>query len=366
MFRLPQVAQAVVVTVWVLVQPWLRWPALSADDSHRLTLAMCSVLLGLIACATPRKALPVSWVWTVLALVAIMSWHHLFMLKDGSYFEHFLEAAWFSDGLIFVLALTWGAWALRQMPPTWWRWIRVAGAGFVLVNLAFALQQAHLNYWRLPMPCVGLMGMDRFLGATGVGWFPILAAWSPWLGTAAIFLILLSGKFMAWVGLTVAWMVWRPPKHWWQRVGLVGMLLTSAWWLSTGNLAWQVKQRLMTWLHTGQTSFEHPWLGAGFSPLSEHAIATHGYTLPSIHSDWLSLAFHAGWPLCGVVLWVIWRLLTSANVSPVGRALRASLVGVLVMSMGQSLLGHARILGVLVVWGIWFLQEHEEARIAHG
>lgn len=351
--------RVVLIVGWVLVVPFLRWPALFPDDSHRLTWITCCLLLGVLTCGRTSKGLPSLWTAWVLSLCGIMGWHHRHLFLEGEYLAHtsFRETAWLSDGLLLVLAATFGAWALSQFPVKWFRRLRWAGAAIVLANLGAVAWELHLGWVPGSLSVSGFMGMDRFLGATGVLWAPVLWAWSPWLGGVAVFLVLFSGKVPALVGLLVAWCVWKPPRTWLARLGLVSAFSLAVWGLGVGTFTLQVSQRLQTWWHTLQATVEHPWVGHGFSMLSEQAIRAYGYALPSIHSDWLFLAFHAGWPFALFTLVLVLSRILPRPVTREGRALRAALCGVFVMACGQAILGHARVLSVVVLFVVSLLQE---------
>ena len=115
-----------VLAVWLGLQPWGKWPGLPADTSHRLTLLGCAVALGLTHCARDAwmHPLPRAWVGWIVGLVGIMVLQQWPVMRDAAYFQWFQETAAFSDGLLVLLGVSWGLWAARQLPVTWFRRLR--------------------------------------------------------------------------------------------------------------------------------------------------------------------------------------------------------------------------------------------------
>ena len=281
---------------------------------------------------------------------------------EGSYLDHFQAVAWLSEGVLLIVAVLWGAWALLQIPVQWFRHLRWAGAAWVIGNLAMAAWQvSQMGGWSMgATSTTGWMGMDRFLGATAVTWLPILMAWNPWWALPCGLLVALSGKVTAWIGAAVVlWCLYRPKATAIRVAGLVGLGLGIGY-LTVGHLPMQIDQRLLTWAHTIHASLVHPLVGWGFGPFSEKAIGTYGYALPCIHSDWLSLAFHGGWPITLLLGWMLWRWFSRAPRGSTGQALRAGLLAACMMTLGQSLVGHARMLCVWVLMAVWLLKEQQE------
>lgn len=357
---------ALVLGIWLLIQPWLVWPNLYAETSHRLTLVVCCVALGLLRLGDRaiHHPLPRGVAWWIVGCVGILVCHHLHLIRDSTYFQFFQETALFADGLCDVIVLTWGLWAVCQVPATWWREIRWVGVAMLSLNLLFIVAQGAGRHWFLgsfPQPpetqtvvgVSGLMGLDRLLGAYGVAWLPVCFAWSPWLALLPISVIAASGKVTAWIGAAVAVILMRP--RWTPMLLPLALVAILCW--TDGSLTKKIPLRVGTWTAAVRATRDHPWIGAGLSPLAAPtARATHQSPLPSFHSDWLALAFHFGWPLA---LWAGWgvRSLCRPPVTPLSRALRASLIALAVMSLGQATLSHARIAGLALVLVAWFWQE---------
>lgn len=348
---------------WGLVQPWLLWPSLVADISHRLTLVCLSVACGLTACwrVGVTKPLPASCGVVVAGALAVRLWHGLPTIREATYFETFIETAFFADGLLVVVAVVWGLWALRQLPLAWWRRLRWVGVVMCAANLIASWPWGG-------RAATGLMGIDRLLGAYAVLWLPILAAWRWWLAALPLTLIALCGKEMAWVGV-LAIVVWRWPRRmWWLvPVGLaIAVVSAERAVLIRGEHPADVSkvvQRLQTWGPTWSATLQHPFAGWGFSPMAfSRMSAAVGARLPSVHSDWLSLAFHAGWIVFGLMAWAVGSMLRTRSVTPWQRALQESVVGIGVMALGQSVVSHARIAGTLLLLLVWWWVECDHAK----
>ena len=78
---------------------------------------------------------------------------------------------------------------------------------------------------------------------------------------------------------------------------LIALSIGLACLLHEGNLGLQVSMRVETWRALLEASLDHPIVGNGFSLLTAPVVFSRfGTPLHSPHSDWISLAFHAGWP----------------------------------------------------------------------
>lgn len=362
---------AFVVGIWCVVQPWLVWPYLQAETSRRLTLVVCAIALGLLQCrrtATPVP-LPKGLGWWVAALLLVLSVQHLHLIRDATYFQFFQETALFSDGLLDVVALTWGLWALCQLPLAWFRLLPWVGMGMLLVNGAFGVAQATGHAWSIgsghppaewqqAWSVSGVMGLDRFLGAYAVAWVPVLWTWTPWTVALPLALVGVSGKVTAWIGAAIALCVLKPR---WARL-VIPVALVASVMFCDGELSKKLPLRLTTWHATLQATTEHPVLGWGTAPLiGPTARAQYHTPLPSFHSDWLGMALHLGWPM---TLWAafgvarLWR-------PPRTRweaATRASLLALAAMSAGQAVVSSARMAGVGIVLLAWWIKERSESQ----
>ena len=372
---------AAVLTVWLGVQPWLAWPGLFSDTSHRLSLVICCVALGLLRFGEcrPHRPLPRVVCWWATALLLVMTSHHWHLIRDAAYFEFFQETALFSDGVLMAVTLTWGLWALLQLPASWYRRLPWVGVGLVSLNLVLALAQAHGQSlpWIVSHPAEyaasaykpsGFMGFDRALGAYAVAWLPVFwVMWQPvarWTWFRPLILlplacIMLASKVTTWIGVgVVAW--WILPSWKWKTLGLLACIATAVWW-SDGDLIKKIPMRTMTWWHTAQGACAFWWRGVGFNPLATTSIRQQfGYALPGLHSDWLSLAFHAGIPIAlSAACYVVW-LVMQRPVTPMAGALRTSLAAIAVMSMGQSVVSQSQLSGLIMVLVVWLWGEQEQ------
>jgi len=348
-----------------MIQPFALWPGLLPDASHRLSLvALCS-LMGVTTMTRTgwHRGLPWSWMLACLALAVGLGLHAAQALADGQAFRLFHEAALFADGGLVLLALPLGAWALLNVPLAWMRRLPILGAALLVGNLLYATAQAHGLTWRAwswhpYLGVSGLMGMDRCLGAWAAIWAPVLWVSQPWLGVGCAALVMLSGKMSAVLGLSVAAASLMPPRRRWIG-GAVAVVGALGLWTSGSSLA--VWQRLQTYWHTIEASLRHPWIGWGFHPMRYAEASAFGYTLPSAHSDWLSLAFHGGWVLVAALAWVAWRLVSVPARSSKAKALRAGLLACLAMSAVQTVVGHARIGSLVLLFIVWYFREtHKE------
>lgn len=370
---------AAILAVWLVVQPWFVWPALHQDVSQRLTLVCCCVALGLLRFGdvTPQTPLPRGVGWWVAILLGVMTSHHWHLLSDGGYFQFFQETALFADGLLVVIALIWGLWALQQLPRAWFGRLRWVGLGMCTLNLLFAVAQAQGLNWHLGTPQLtdvaasdvarygfnlykpsGVMGYDRSLGAYAVLWLPILWTWRRWMALIPLACIVLASKVTAWIGVAVVvW--WLCPGWKWKVLGILMALGAAVWW-SDGELVKKIPMRLLTWWHTLQGVQAYWVRGVGFSPMTSTMVRQQfGYALPGLHSDWLSLAFHAGAVVTAWAAgWMVW-LAHRRPRTPMAKALQASLVAIAVMSVGQSVVSRPSVAGILLILLAWFWSEQE-------
>lgn len=311
-------------------------------------------------------------------LLLVMTSHHWHLIHDAAYFTFFQETALFSDGVLMVVALCWGLWALLQIPLAWFSWIRIAGVVFLIVNLVFAVAQWHGLNWHLGVPhpvnlssaevtryqlsayrASGVLGLDRSLGAYAVAWVPILWSWKRWTVVIPMVCILLAAKVTAWVGVAVV--VWWLCPRWWGRLVLVGTALLAMLWCTDGELMKKIPMRVITWWHTAQGIQAFWWRGVGFHPITSTMIRQRfGYALPGLHSDWLSLAFHAGIVLALTAMLWVWKMVTQPARTTTSVALQASLAAIAVMSLGQSVVSHARIAGLMMIVIAWSIAEQRE------
>jgi len=348
------------VAVWVLVAPWMAWPHLPPEVSRRLTLVVCWVGLGLWGCSRTGHAvgLPRTWMAVVVALLAVMGWHLLPMVREATYFERFIETAFLADGLIVLLAGVWGLWAARQLPLVWLRRLRWAGLVMVVANLVACAHGATMT---------GLLGRDKLLGAYALLWLPVLVAWRWWLAPLPLALLWACGSETMWVGVAVMAVYGWPRRAWWlvPLVVIVGLL--HADWHVVGRgqdrTYSKVVQRLETWPAVVLATAAHPVAGWGYSPMAFHRMqAAHGPRLPSVHSDWLSVAFHAGWVVCALLCWVWVSILRAPPRSPWQRALQAGICGIGVLGLGQSLVSDPRIAGLLLLLLAWWWAERDNGQ----
>ena len=340
----------------LLVQPWLDWPQLFTDTSHRLTLVCCMVGLGLhrMVSSIPIVRFPVSWgAWVVVFLVVVIvhAWH---VVATGDYFRFFQETALFSDGIITLLSLTWGLWALLQVPASMFRRLRWLGMAFLYANFIFAVAQMLRHE-----PVTGVLGMERLLGAYAVAWLPICWVWHPATALLPASLLLLSHKPLP---LVVAAISLWPVVRGWRKASIVGVGVAAVWYATTlPALGLRVTQRSDTWWHALQASFAHTWIGWGSGPLTLNTIRSqYGYLLPSLHCDWLTLVVQSGWVVAfaTLVLWV--RTVSDRPTSKWARACQGSVLGIGVLSMVQATVSHARIAGVMLIVLAWFMAEQRQ------
>lgn len=384
--------KVLILGIWIGVQPWLMWPGLSQDVSQRLTLVCCAVALGLMQFGNTHsiRPLPRALGWWVFALLVVLTSHHWSLIRHAAYFEFFQETALFADGITVVIALTWGLWALQQCPAAWFRYLPWAGTGMVCLNLVFALAQWQGLPWTWntlhpadivpgdveryglrPFKPSGLMGLDRSLAAYGVAWLPVFLVWTPWtsrthwwkripwMAALPLILILFAGKVTAWIGVGVV--AWRLLPSWRWRV--VSVLLTGAavWWWTDGDLLKKVPMRLITWHHTVQAIGTEWWRGFGFHPMTEAMVRQRfGEILPGLHSDWLKLAFHAGVVMAGWAAWLWARTVWWTPRTLMAKALQASLAALGVMAIGQSVVTHARLGGLALIFLAWLWHEQQQ------
>lgn len=347
--------------VWLGVQPWLRWPSLSSDVSHRLTLLVCCVAMWCWAMRRSRVfVVPQSWVAWTAVLLTLLAWTFRDVWRDGAYFNAFTETAALSHGVATVLTLLAGLWAWCQWSAADLRTLRWVGLAVLEINLLVALAQ----WWTGTAHVTGVMGIDRGLASYAVAWLPICWVWHPFLIALPLALLLLAHKPLALVAAVIA--LWRFCS-WTVRGGLLlacggGLLLMHP----ASTLIGRLMSRWDTWGHAWQASWEHPVVGWGFSPMVLSGVmAKYGYLLPSLHSDWLMLAVGAGW---GLTLWALWEVAKVVDAVPTTRwaeALQGSLLGVAALSAVQSTLSHARIAGLmlfLLAW--WVVEQREGARDA--
>lgn len=320
-----------------------------------MTLVLLATLAGLgQLCA--RTAIPLPRLWAVLVGwgIAVILYHQRQLIAHAAYFDFFQETALFCNGLLVLVTLTWGAWALRQLPLPWLRRMRWLGLACLLSNGIIVILQ-HAQLWQagafpLPHPS-GLFPLDRLLGAYALAWLPICWVWWAPLAVVPGLLILASGKpfVIAWAVVSLCWLT----RRWWPL--LVG---TGAIWLLRGySIPLRLSQRLDTWGTLSQYSLEAPWVGHGFHPM---VYATHPLPLPNPHSDWLALAFHAGWitvGFVGLLAWTVWHTPTHTTW---GEALRISLVSLAGLSLVQSTLAHACVSGLALLFLVWWSRETEK------
>ena len=339
--------------MWIGVQPWLRWAQLTPDVSHRLTLMVCALAMGLCSLGLPRAArsLPATWLWVVWGSVAVIACQVRPIVLQALYLTQFHETAALSDGALIVVSGAWGVWAFRQYPLTWARRLRWAGLALLAVSVWMAWGQSQ---WGRHLGAGGLLGMDRCLGAYAVLWAPILMAWNPWLFLLPLLAVWLSGKLFAWVGLclVIARARWR-----WKWALLLGCLI-AAQRSYMGSHALQVIQRVTTWGPLMRALPAHPFIGWGFDPMAYGRIAAAFHpAMPNAHSDWLALALFGGWPLALLVGWAWWRIVRTAPTTRWMAALRTSVFATGVCAFGQEAISHARVAGtMLLLLGWWAIE----------
>lgn len=344
---------AVLLTAWVLAQPYVRWPMLGPSVSSRLTLVVLCFAFGVWACRHTSQPLPRRWLALGGALLGVLAWHTRPIVQDGGYFRMAQETALLADGALLVVALIFGLWGLRQLPLAWFRCLRWAGLLTVSANLAVALWQ-----WTHPVSksaSWGLLGMPHVLAAYALLWLPVLWTWRKPLVVLPLLLLLLTHKASAWFALAVIVWQWRLLGWGW----LVGVCGAMACW-SGMALFPKLWMRLTTWELAVKETLKHPLVGQGFSPFAGVRFPTaEGFLLPSLHCDLLTLAIHAGWlvalgavALYGQVLW------TPAKTSW-ARACQASAWGLGVLALGQGVFGDCRVAGTALLLLVWHLREQE-------
>ena len=354
---------AILLGVWLFVQPWLVWPQLLPDTSHRLTLVALASGMGLACLCRVRQAipLPVRWAGWMACLLGVMVVHQWDVMTTGEYFRFFTETVVLSDGVLVVLALAWGLWGLRQLPARWFPLLRWAGLAMLVLNAGFMVAQAGGRRWHLgsfmPGHLTGVMGLDRALGAYGVAWLPIMLVWQPWASLLCLGLVACSGKFAAWIGAGVAVCLTKPSWAW----GAVPVSLLGACRFGGASFWLSVHQRLDTWWTALRASVVHPWVGWGFSPMAVPTMQQqYGYALPSLHSDWLLLVICGGWPLAILTGWLAWQIMRTPSKTAWRRATRASLLAIAFMSAIQTVASHARIAGLMLVMLAWWWMETDQ------
>lgn len=164
----------------------------------------------------------------------------------------------------------------------------------------------------------------------------------------------MTTQVLSWVaGIAVA-----SPARWrW-----VVLVFGAGWvWLTLPvNHVDQLQMRLQTYQVTLQASWEHPWLGQGTGALAEpFMLQKYQAPLPAIHSAWLSLAFHHGWPAVLVAGAGLWRLVRHSR-SRLGRGIATGLV---VASLVDDLFRWPGLAAValVVVMIVWNTQEARHA-----
>lgn len=346
----------------MLVQPLARCPGLAPETAQRLALVALCVGLGLCAMAQGGvRALPPPIVWSGGAMVAVLGWQLWPQIHSGDYFGAFIETAAGADGLLIVVAVLMGFWGLLHVPVGEFRGLRYLGVLFLLSNVAVVMMQA-MDRWpfRTHPSLNGLLGVDRCLGAYAVLWMPVMWAWRRWLIILPLALVLATAKF---IPITVAGVVLAllMTRAWWMRaIWMMSVPAVTLWMLWNYTIPQRITQRLLTWGHTLHATADHPFAGHGFWPMSQRAIDAYGYHLPSIHSDWLALAFGAGWMVTGLVAFALWRLLRHLPSRGWGSALRLSLVGASLLACAQQVVSHARLASLVLVFCVWGILEQQE------
>lgn len=352
--------QVVLLGAWALIQPWLRWPTLAPDVSHRMTLVLLAVALGLSQLPQAmRHPMPLAWWGWIAGLIVMLGCHAWPTVSSGGYFDRFHETAAFSDGLLVAVALAWGLWAAMQLPRHWLRRLRWAGVAMCGANLVAVAYHCWSVRDLTPGDNIaGLMGLNRFLGIYAVAWLPVLFRWRWWLAILPILLVGYAGKTTAWMGLAVAaWFLCPRGRLAWASLAIIIGL-----WVVPTDLGAKLAMRLDVWSQALTASLVHPFLGVGFSPLTGLSLRTaSGYALPSLHSDILSLALRAGWPLALVAVGIAARVLCQPPRTDWASALRASLAALAAMACLHGVLGHARIAGLALLLLAWWFVEQETA-----
>ena len=318
-----------------------------------------AAVLGLASCGQTGRVVGLPLLWQAVVWVAgsILLWHAAPLVTHAAYFERFVETAALSDGVWCLLIGTWGLWAARQVPLVWLRRLRWAGGIMIAANLVA---------WLGGRPN-GLLGIDRLLGAYALLWLPILATWKWWLVPLPLALLVVSGKPTMWIALAAMATCWQPRRWWWTVPLALAIALVIAEWhvLALGHPSTfsRLLQRWETWAPTFQATFAHPFVGWGFSPMAFSSMQqTYHARLPSIHSDWLSVAFHAGWIVCAVAGWAWWTIIRTVARTRWQRAIQASLCGIGVLAFGHSVVSHARIAGIVLLLLAWWWAESEQPK----
>lgn len=348
------------LAAWLGVQPWVSWPGLFADTSHRLTLFLLSIALVFSRLGVSNSArLPGAWVGWAVACLSVLGYGLRDAFRTGEYFTFFVETAVVSNGIACVVALTLGLWAMIQQPVTVLRQMRWVGFAFLSVNIICALGQRLASIEH----AAGVLGIDRGLASYAVAWVPFGWAWHPLIGWMACVGLLLAGKPLALVAALLA--LWPVVKQkWWLVLGVAAaqaILLPQVYAVTS-----KASQRLDTWWHGLQASLAHPFVGWGFSPMVIGKIQhEYGYALPSLHNDWLLLAVGAGW---GVTVWALWlwgRAVFAAPVNQWAAACQGSLLGLGCLSFVQSTVSHPRIASLALFLLAWWLVEQRTERVSH-
>ena len=309
-----------------------------------------------------------------MGVLGVSVWHGWPVLSHGAYVEYYLEWQFLSNGLLLVLAGVWGLWALGQWPVIWLRRLRWIGLGMLLLNMVFAVAQKHGLVWHLgswhpadiypeaimrygsnPVKPSGVMGLDRVLGAYAVAWLPILCAWRWWLGAIPLLLVACAMKTSIWLGATVA-LVGMSRGRWKLVVGGMGVVMALVY--SDGEIAKKLLQRWETWGPILSAVKDHPWVGHSFSFLAYScAQVLYGARLPSLHSDWLALLFHAGGVVTGLVAFAWRQAVRAVPQTRWASALQVSFASIGVMALGQSVVSEPGLTGLLVLLLAWWWSE---------
>lgn len=338
----------------IVVQPWWRWPAVFPDVSARLTLVLLCFSAAVYAVARPSSlGLPGAWAAWVSGFLIAVAWSAFPVLREGRYFDHFLETAALCDGVLVVVACWMGLWAFTQASQEDFRWVRRLGVGLLLVNLVVSAWQAG----HLPR-VTGVFLSDRLLAAYALAWLPVCWVWRRPLILLPLLLLAITHKPLVLI-VGGAAVVWR--LRGWRWAGLTAVAVTAGWLASTpAALALRTMQRMDTWRNALHAVWDRP-LGYGFSPLVLNTVRQeYGYLLPSLHSDWLMLAVGAGLLIAVWAGWLWWQVCWARPVTETALALQVALFSLGCVSCVQSTLSHASVGGVAFVFLAWWLVEQRK------
>jgi hypothetical protein len=346
-----------VVVAWVSLLPSWGWPGLDLQVSSRLGYLFGGLILTVAQLRVPASVVLSRRVLLLVAWgAALCAWHLREPLRSGDYFAYFLETSAVSNGVSVLAVSTLAFWALLQVPAGRWRQVPWVVVPWLFLNVIVVLAER----WTGVVHPAGIAGTNRILASLAVAWMPICLAWMPWTSAFPVALLCLSHRPLAILAAAVS--LW-PFLAWRWRVASVALSLPVAWWAHEGVLDLQFSQRWETWTHAAVASAAHPIAGWGFSPMVLNEVRQeYGYLLPSLHSDWLTLALCGGWVTAILALAAWGRVLRSVPATRWGMACQGSLLGLGVLSAVQETVSQARVGAVALLLMAWWSVEQRGER----